>query len=222
MKKAFSLIELMIVIAIFAILLTILQPSLNKALNSARQITCRSNLQTVMSAEEMAMNDGTEYLPAGVYIPAAFRTTEKSEAKSRNMKHWPGHLSTYLGSNYTISIWSEFEVPNQFQCPDDEVISKDGKNITNTISYGLNGGISWDYSRNDRFIYKDEVPDPSSLVIFSDSDRNESRDYNIQGTNHVWAYPGFVHENRALAIFADMHAEALFDFEMGGLGKKYE
>ena len=45
--RAFTLIELLVVIAIIALLMAIIMPSLQKAKESAREVTCRSNLKNV-------------------------------------------------------------------------------------------------------------------------------------------------------------------------------
>lgn len=59
-KKAFTLIELLVVIAIIALLLSVIVPSLKKAKETARAISCRSNLRqmTVACSTYSIENDG--------------------------------------------------------------------------------------------------------------------------------------------------------------------
>ena len=62
----FTLIELLIVIAIIAILAAMLLPALNKARESARKIACLSQLKTMSSATLMYADNNREHIPCGL------------------------------------------------------------------------------------------------------------------------------------------------------------
>lgn len=67
-KKAFTLVELLVVISIIAMLLSILLPSLSRVRESARKISCASHIKTTTLAATLAANDDTRgYLPQGGY-----------------------------------------------------------------------------------------------------------------------------------------------------------
>jgi prepilin-type N-terminal cleavage/methylation domain-containing protein len=62
-RRAFTLPELLVVIGIIALLLAILLPSLRRARQSARSVTCASNARQVVLAMVMYGNDNKGYLP---------------------------------------------------------------------------------------------------------------------------------------------------------------
>ena len=65
--RIFTLIELLIVIAIIAILAAMLMPALGKARESARKTQCASQYKQIGTALGMYMNDYADYLPGPNY-----------------------------------------------------------------------------------------------------------------------------------------------------------
>jgi prepilin-type N-terminal cleavage/methylation domain-containing protein/prepilin-type processing-associated H-X9-DG protein len=59
-SRVFTLIELLVVVAIIAVLVAILLPSLNKARDSARQVTCLANLKSLGTAMGLYLNDNND------------------------------------------------------------------------------------------------------------------------------------------------------------------
>ena len=62
--KAFTLVELLVVIGIIALLISILLPSLNKARESARRVKCLSNMRQIVLAMNMFAQDNKGMMPA--------------------------------------------------------------------------------------------------------------------------------------------------------------
>lgn len=56
-KKAFTLVELLVVISIIALLLSILMPSLSRAREQGKSVVCKSNLRQIGLATALYLND---------------------------------------------------------------------------------------------------------------------------------------------------------------------
>ncbi|WP_303056412.1 type II secretion system protein [Victivallis vadensis] len=93
-KRCFTLIELLIVIAMIAILAAMLLPALNKARESAKSIGCVNNLKQINLAHGLYSDDSRDYIAAGF------------QAKTKIA--WPVFLTPYIGRSGAEKI---------FRCP---------------------------------------------------------------------------------------------------------
>lgn len=75
-SAAFTLIEVLVVVAIIALLISILLPSLAQARESARTSLCLANLKQLAGATQMYTNDGKGQLPGPVHF-LLFRETTR-------------------------------------------------------------------------------------------------------------------------------------------------
>jgi len=66
-RRAFTLVELLVVIGIIALLISILLPSLSRARQSANQLACLSNLRSIGNAIQLYANQYRDSLPIGAF-----------------------------------------------------------------------------------------------------------------------------------------------------------
>lgn len=133
-KRYFTLIELLIVIAMIAILAALLLPALNKARDRARQISCSSNLKQVASGFLFYTGDANDMLP----IAGKKRDYGKSE------DGWPVSCGRYLGISFSPKQWRAKTI---YLCPGDTsgihttVVTTGATEWGAKLSYAINVGV---------------------------------------------------------------------------------
>ena len=147
--KSFTLIELLIVVAIIAVLVSILLPALHSARRKAMQAACSSNMKSIGSGFLQYSIDYDDYLPAlycgnTIFWPVSIR----------NYVGKPGRVLP-TGSNHNV-LEAEVHVPlgtyrnDIYLCPDYR--SDPGgypmrrTYVATVVSSSVNdGGFAWDH-----------------------------------------------------------------------------
>lgn len=106
--KAFSLVELLVVISIIGVLIGILLPVLAGARKSVQKTTCAGNLRQIGIAVQAHRTDNKDTLPIARYMPAPFLSVDEDPS-------FPEAMEGYIPNegNKTNAVW---------QCPDDEIV----------------------------------------------------------------------------------------------------
>lgn len=143
-RKAFTLVELLVVIGIIAVLIAILLPALSAARKSAQSLACEANLRTLGQALIMHANEHKGYMPLagnisvgggidpndnpqGLGDGAMAKYDYYPDTHGMMLMPMPDALAPYLGVAQVSSNWNAMETAlltgvyrTAFQCPSDD------------------------------------------------------------------------------------------------------
>ncbi len=120
-NRAFTIIELLCILAIIALLVAILMPALSKAREQSTQIQCASNLNLFAKTGIMYLNDNDEYYPKG---PENWLFSNKAASGDHPLGcRWHDRLMAPTGKTmranpeYQGAMWSYFNEMSMPICP---------------------------------------------------------------------------------------------------------
>jgi prepilin-type N-terminal cleavage/methylation domain-containing protein len=155
--EAFTLVELLVVIAIIAVLVVIAVPAVNSAMSKGRDTRCASNLKNLSSAVLAYCSDNNGLFPN----PTAPNGGTQND-------FWHRQISPYVGVTNFDAFTGRSKMANLFLCPNDPA-PYFGKQ-----SYGLNSEL-----RSKRLVQATRT----TAVMISDSS-NPSLTPDRARTNH--------------------------------------
>ena len=230
LRRAFTLVELLVVIGIIALLISILMPALSKAREQANAVKCMSNQRNLGNALIMFTNEHKGYLPKAWFNdgPSPGRQTWRWRDP---MWGWDYILSQYMSGEKEV-----------FRCPSDEPVRMRGLWTTGSglpdraeaddiaASYRIN--ISNQHApgldlASGRPLYATKITklkDSSKAIVFFDGANNPALWHHASTweidqrglvSRNPWpqGYRANVgwdkHRERGMYVFADGHAESL-------------
>ncbi|MCM8530033.1 MAG: type II secretion system GspH family protein [Lentisphaeraceae bacterium] len=122
MKNAFTLLELMVVIAIISILMSILLPSLTDARMRTQSAVCKSNLKQVGIGTMSYVNDNNGYL-----LSSAYKNAPHNYWRKQLYNTWHGVQFTHQQNDPTLT-------QGVFKCP---------TSIDSQFKTDQSGGYGW-------------------------------------------------------------------------------
>jgi prepilin-type N-terminal cleavage/methylation domain-containing protein len=196
--KTFTLIELLIVIAIIAILASMLLPALGRARAMSQKIACGNNLKQAGIALHLYVSDYDGYWPM-------------SKVDQSYPEHWPAKLKAYTESY------------NCFECPTNaSEFRKNGfyEYDNKVISYISNGMLlgALHVVGEANYIKDSQIGDHSGTVALCDMNpKGKENDANFGIGKPVQSYDahldfsdsghrvGYTHQRFCNAVFSDGH-----------------
>lgn len=185
--KGYSLIEILVVIAILAIGATLVAPGLDRAKAGAQRTACVANMRQIGQASLQYHADRQTILPWFTYADG----------------YWWQALSPYVGTDTKV-----------FRCPVDK--NFDTAAVDRTISYGWNyklAGHGDSGSNPNDFLRVQNFPRPGGVLIATDgpggaaAGQQDSWGFVDESTGHT-ADPRR-HQTYGNALFLDGHVETL-------------
>lgn len=190
-KKVFTLVELLIVIAIISILAAMLLPALKMAKSTAQRTLCLNNVKQYGLASLLYAEDYSDFLPA----------REHSYGSSNN--YWPHNLSVdYCKSVYQKAAFLLCPVFNKQNCPIPTSYIDLGYGNNSCLTEGYDGS-SWNKIAK-RPVKLLRHPSRGCLVA-DDNGNSQVLPRNSSGTTSSFR---FTHDNMANVFFVDGHAES--------------
>ena len=217
-RQGFTLIELMMVIAIIGILASLLTAALTSANKRARQIQCTSNQKQLGLAGQLYWDDQDQraWSYSGQFIDNGmvywFGWLGKGPEGERKIDHSKGVLWPYLGGK-GVGICPSFRFHEPLYKP---------KALGASFGYGYNlhlagNGTSSSTGKKEGWIIP-QLPDPSGTSLFADA--AQINDFQAPASvdhpmveefyyiNHgpaAYANGHFRHDGRAVVVFCDGH-----------------
>jgi prepilin-type N-terminal cleavage/methylation domain-containing protein/prepilin-type processing-associated H-X9-DG protein len=227
--RAFTLVELLVVIGIIAALAALLLPTLSASKKHAQQVICVSNFRQLTAAWKMYASENGDKLVSVYYYLASGVT--KSVNGVVNSNAWvrgsmndntsiyqpvePGVLdSTNVNGLKLGALYHYVGAPGVYHCPAD----KSATNGTLRVrSYSISGwmGGGWVTGQSNYMVFRREQdivrPTPSGARVFIDEHERSINDgwfaVDMVGDRGLLDAPASRHNNAYGLSFADGHAE---------------
>jgi prepilin-type N-terminal cleavage/methylation domain-containing protein/prepilin-type processing-associated H-X9-DG protein len=207
--RGFTLVELLVVIAVLAVLVSMLLPALGKTKAKGRQIACSSNYRQLQLGWHLYVEDENGHLPSNATLIGNTRDQYTSP----------------LGSWVTGCAWTDTTVSNLeagllfkysqsfrlYKCPSDLSTVKDQGQVPRGRSVAMNMYLNDVSDASQAWQIFPQITTPAKVFVFIDEHENSienSRFCVAQPGTWKWLdFPATRHYGGGVLSFADGHVE---------------
>jgi prepilin-type processing-associated H-X9-DG protein/prepilin-type N-terminal cleavage/methylation domain-containing protein len=213
-SAAFTLVELLVVLAIISLLAALLLPALSKSKAKTEALTCANNLHQLSVAWHLYTDDNAGRLVNNHGVP---ETLARRQTWANNVQDWEpsdDNTNLLLLTEAKLGSYANRAV-GIYKCPSDREPAPNGPHLRSMSMNAMVGDpgeltnrFNPDYVQ---FFRQTDIPNPAAIFVFLDEQADTLNDGFFANKLEEYAWgnlPGSYHNNGVNLSFADGHVES--------------